>query len=105
MTGWVIPYLSGTCDESFDDEHLPLDTWNKINAFLMRSSWKNVYACYQWAARQSCIGPLFTRFLSMEYAAGYEMAVCFIEAHEEASKMMKSTIDNKDLCDIILKEA
>jgi hypothetical protein len=38
-------------------------------------------------------------------AFGYDCAVNFIEAHEQANKMINGVIDNHELCDIILKEA
>lgn len=43
--------------------------------------------------------------ISENMAYGYDFAVNFIEAHEQASKMISGVIENQDLCDIILKEA
>ena len=102
MSAYAIPFMSGSCDESFDEEHLPLDDWKRVDEWNLQGNWKT---CYLWASKQCCIGPMFKWLMSMGFAWGYEVAVCFIEAHEEASKMISATIDNKDLCEIILKEA
>jgi len=48
---------------------------------------------------------MFKWLLNDSLAFGYDAAINFIEAHEQASKMIGGVIDNQELCDIILKEA
>ena len=38
-------------------------------------------------------------------AFSYDMSVNFVEAHEQASRMIMGIIDNKEFVDVILKEA
>ena len=39
------------------------------------------------------------------FATGYDCAVNFIEAHEQANKMINGVVENEGLCEIVLKEA
>lgn len=97
-----IVYLSGACDEAFDEEDKPLNDWAKIQQWTLYG--KEFDMMLRWS-KLRCIGPMAKWFITDSMSYGYEFAICFIEAHEAASKMIGGIVDNKDLCDIVLKES
>ena len=98
----TIVVLSSSCDHAFDDEKFPMNDWEHVDDYNLEGNEKKFV---NYMSQLPCIGKVFKGYMFDYLAFSYDMTVNFIEAHEQASKMIQGVIDNQEFVDVILKEA
>ena len=81
----TIVVLSSSCDHAFDDEKFPMNDWEHCDGYNFKGFEKRVI---NYLSSLPCIGKIAKAEMFDSLAFSYDMAVNFVEAHEQASKMI-----------------
>ena len=60
---------------------------------------------YNYLSKLPCVGGIARSLMFDSLAFSYDMSVNFVEAHEQASKLIQGIIQNKEFVEVILGEA
>lgn len=81
----TIVVLSSSCDHAFDDEKYPMNDWEFCDGYNLEGVQKHTL---DYITTLPCVGRLAKGFMFDTIAFSYDMSVNFVEAHEQASKMI-----------------
>ena len=94
--------LMEAADRAIDHENLEMKDWEFIQSYFYNARILNFIGKL---SRIPLIGKLFNSYLFNYFSFTYDVCVNFIEAHEEASKMLVNVIIEADYSKKIKEEA
>jgi len=98
-------FLTNLADEALDDEDKPMNDWEPCeDPNFGLATPDHIQFLSKWL-KTPCIGRLAKWYLDMILSYSYDISVAFIEAHEEANKMIKGVVHNDDFAKIIIDES
>jgi len=89
-------------DVSIDDADKEIAIWDYLSQYCISD--KNIHI-YTKLSKFACIGNYFNCALYNEFLGSYDIIINFIHGHEEASKLIKSTIQYKFFVEKIIAES
>ena len=94
--------LIEAADRTLDHEDEAMKDWEFIKSYIVSENTLWILNIMQgWP----CIGKYSKQYLFNKITKSYDAIISFIEAHEEANKMIQSVIENKEYVDKILAES
>jgi len=77
--------LIESADRALDHENMPIEDWGFLQSYIFGDRFISLLG---FISSIPCLGRLFKSFLFEHFSLSYDICVNFIEAHEEASKMI-----------------
>ena len=94
--------LMESADRAIDHEHLAMNDWEFLHSYFLSTRILNFLGKL---TRVPLIGEFFKSYLFNHFSFTYDVCINFVEAHEEASKMLIDVVIQSDYAKKIKDEA
>jgi len=98
----AVVLLIESADRALDHENTPMKDWGFLKTYLVSDTFVNLLG---FLSSIPLFGKMFKSSLFNHFSLSYDICVNFIEAHEEASKMLIKVIENQNFVKTILEES
>lgn len=94
--------LMESADRALDHENTPVNSWEFIKTYILSGQMSSVVS---FLTSIPFLGKLFKGYIFNHFSLSYDIIVNFIEANEQAQKMIIKVISNQQFVQKILNES